>query len=699
LSTTQQLDNSEDICITMSENSIEQLLGKEWLLTNKRGSYSSTTLAGCNTRKYHGLLIGSLTPPVQRVMALSSCIETIETGGKQYNLTGFEFDGTFSPSFVTAKKFHQDSTVRFEYRLGDVDVTKSICLSLENDSVAIIYDFLHIDEPVNFSIRPFVALRDFHALLKSDEHFVFYDEGKGPVIRRNLWGDSELHLSSEQAVFAVDQQWWYNILYRQDRDRCEEYKEDLWSPGVFNVVLDSPKRIIIRATLKSIYTAEGGIETPALPQSAFAGVSDFVKAVPDRSADKLQIEQVQEELFRHRQQLKEKAKLTVKDNKFAHLVLAADQFVVKRQIAGKEGWTIVAGYPWFADWGRDAFVSLPGLLLSAGRFEEAKSVLTTFVQAADGGMIPNYFADRTNKAEFNSVDASLWFIDAAFEYLRASGDTEGFSQQFLPMIRWIIHSYCEGARFGIRMDADGLVTGGDKDTQLTWMDAKYAGFTFTPRFGKAVEVNALWYNALCNLSQFYSDRKGPVSQQYRTMAERTKDSFKRMFWNEIMGYLNDCISPDGQIDASLRPNQIFAVSQVFSPLEDYQRRSVVNVVQKRLLTPYGLRTLDICDRRYKGTYNGSWRERDEAYHQGTVWPFLLGAFVRAYLKVNNFSSVSKEEATKYIEPLLEHITSQGCIGQVSEIFDGSQPHRPRGCFAQAWSIAELIRAYLLVNTR
>ena len=386
------------------------------------------------------------------------------------------------------------------------------------------------------------------------------------------------------------------------------------------------------------------------------------------------------------------------NNIFYRLLLAADEFLVKRQLGEKEGWTILAGYPWFADWGRDAFISLPGLLLSTGRFDEAKSVLSTFAQAAEGGMIPNCFDDRTNLAQFNSIDASLWFINAAFEYLRASDDMETFLQEFLPLIRWIADSYCEGTRFGIRMDSDGLLTGGDENTQLTWMDAKFEGFAFTPRFGKAVEVNALWYNALCNLSQFYAFRNEAVSKQYLSMAQQAKDSFLRIFWNDNLGFLNDCIRPDGDIDASLRPNQIFAVSLNFSPVNDFQARQIVNVVQKKLLTPYGLRTLDPSDSRYKGSYSGSWRQRDEAYHQGTVWPFLIGPFVAAFLKVNSFSPIAKKQAAGFIQPLLDFMTNQGCIGQVGEIFDGDPPHKNRGCFAQAWSVAELIRAYLLVNS-
>jgi predicted glycogen debranching enzyme len=678
LVTLQHLDNSEDICIATHDSSVDSLLDKEWLLTNKRGSYSSSTLALCNTRKYHGLLVGSLSPPVQKILALSSCIERVLTSAHTYNLSGFEFEGLFSPSFITPKKFFQNGLVNFEYQLGGVKVTKSVCLALHSDTIAVIYDFSNVDELLRFEIRPFVALRDFHSLLKKSQHLVSSIDGSEVVIRQNLWPDCRLRLAADQTEFVPEQQWWYNIEYRQEKERGEDFKEDLWSPGFFHIVINSPRRVIFWASLKSVYTPQAPDISPVFSRQL--------------------LEQMQESVYAHQHQLKDKAKLLSKDVFFSRLIAAADQFLVKRQFSDKQSWTISAGLPWFADWGRDAFIALPGLLLSTGRFEQAKSVLSTFAQAADGGMIPNYFDDRTNKPHFNSIDASLWFINAAFEYLRAGDNTDIFSQEFLPLIRWIVDSYSEGTRFGIHQDADGLITGGDFDTQLTWMDAKFDGVPFTPRFGKAVEVNALWYNALCNLSQFYTFRNVAVSQQYRAMAERTKEGFLQMFWNDYLGYLNDCISPDGQIDATLRPNQIFAVSLPFSPLNDQQSRSVVHIIQQRLLTSYGLRTLDPCDKRYKGTYSGSWRQRDEAYHQGTVWPFLIGPFVMGFLKVNGFSPAGKKQAAKFIEPLLTIMTQKGCIGQVSEIFDGDSPHKPRGCFAQAWSVAELIRAYLLINS-
>ena len=278
-----------------------------------------------------------------------------------------------------------------------------------------------------------------------------------------------------------------------------------------------------------------------------------------------------------------------------------------------------------------------------------------------------------------------------------SSDLETFIQQFLPTIRRIIDSYHNGTAYDIHADDDGLIIAGNEETQLTWMDSKYEGHSFTPRYGKAVEVNSLWYNCLCSIARFYADQDAEATKHYQSMADRVKDSFRNLFWNEKYGYLNDCVLPDGSVDATLRPNQIFAVSLSFSPLSTQQAKCIVDVVQRELLTPYGLRTLDVKDSRYKGAYIGPQRQRDEAYHQGTVWPYLIGPFVEAYLKVNDFSPKSKRKAAEFIEPLMQHLTKDGCLGQICEIFDGDAPHKPKGCFAQAWSVAELIRAHQLIN--
>jgi predicted glycogen debranching enzyme len=705
---TLQKDNSEIVSISTAKKSIDELLSKEWLLTNKRGSYASSTVIGCNTRRYHGLLIGSLNPPADRIMALANCLEMAIYDGKVFNLSTFEFNRKFSPEgFGCLRRFRKDIGVHFDYQLDGLKLTKSVYLQRNTDCVGLVYDFTTVQRPVNFILRPFIGLRDFHTLQKSYAHLSSAIFADGLLIRHDVPNSCELFLSCPAATFEEDKQWWFNFLYRIERERGQEFNEDLWTPGFFKKIIDSPTRIVFWASLSAPVVRDGFCER------------NTQYAIRDAQYD---IDAVCEDLRQHQNTIFESAK--TEDKKLKKLCLAADQFIVTRQPEPltldpqpesdnyEPRTTILAGFPWFADWGRDAFIALPGLLLLTGRFEQAKSVLTTFAQAADEGMIPNRFDDNSNTAYFNSIDASLWFINAAFQYLQATGDSETFTQKLLPVIHWIIESYHKGTRFDISADDDGLITAGNEETQLTWMDAKFEGVVFTPRYGKTVEINALWYNALMLVARFYQgsypDKDGVTqletqrdidsAQHYKSMADKVADSFSRLFWNKSAGYLNDCILPDGSVDASLRPNQIFAVSLPFSPVSPQQAKSVVDIVQKYLLTPYGLRTLNTQDAHYKGTYTGPRQLRDGAYHQGTVWPYLIGPFVESYLKVNNFSRKSKRKAAEFIRPLMQHLTEDGCLGQLCEIFDGDNPHEPKGCSAQAWSIAELIRAYRLINS-
>jgi len=725
--TLQKGKDEQIVSVSIRGKSIEDLLTKEWLLTNQRGSYASSTVVGCNTRGYHGLLIGTLSPPANRIMALANFLEMVICDKKVFNLSTFEFSDIFEPAgFSYIKQFRQDIGVHFDYELDTrcwmldargekrvssienrasrIELTKSVYLLRDSDTVTLVYGFTNVEEPIEFILRPFVGLRDFHTLQKSYAPLCVSSLGDVLLVRHDIPSSCELMLTCPSMKFENDQQWWFNFVYRNDRERGQNFTEDLWTPGFFKCQIEEPIEIVFWANF-----------SPCVPSASLG------TGTRDASCEKINtqyairntqydINAIKEDLRRHQDSVITIAK--AKDESFRILCLAADQFIVTRDPCPVSGLssdepratsderrvTVLAGFPWFADWGRDAFIALPGLLLSTGRFDQAKSVLTTFAQAADQGMIPNCFDDRSDTAYFNSVDASLWFINAAFQYLSAADDSKTFTQEFLPVIRWIIDSYQKGTRFGIYADADGLITAGDNDTQLTWMDAKYEGVAFTPRCGKAVEVNALWYNALCLIAQFYVRRNEENVKHYKSMAEKVGASFCQLFWNESLGYLNDCIRPDGSADTSLRPNQIFAVSLTFSPpLSLQQQKSIVDIVQKELLTPYGLRTLNVQHSDYKGTYIGPQQARDHAYHQGTVWPYLIGPFVEAYLKVNEFSRKSKKRAAEFIEPLMRHLTEDGCLGQIGEIFDGDAPHRSRGCIAQAWSVAELLRAYQLIN--
>lgn len=670
--TIQRARETRIVSLPTSGKSIDDLLDKEWLLTNQRGGYASSTVVGCNTRGYHGLLIGSLNPPVDRIMALANCLEMVIAGQEVFELSTFEFSDRFAPSgYGHVKRFSLDAGAHFDYELKPVGLSKAVYLLRDSDTVVLGYSFTDVKRPVEFVLRPFVGLRDFHTLQKSYAPLCSAVFENGLVVRHNVPGSCELFLCCPCMNLEKDPQWWFNFVYRDNKARGQSFSEDLWTPGFFKCRIDEPTEIVFWASLRDRWR-------PA--------------ELPD-----IDINVVREDLHKHRRAVVSRA--GAKSERSKVLCLAADQFVLKRKTDGKEQTTILAGFPWFADWGRDSFVALPGLLLCTGRFEEARSVLTTFAAAADAGMIPNCFDDRSDAAHFNSVDASLWFIIAAFKYFGAAKDSKTFTQELLPVIRWIVDSYQRGTRFNIHADRDGLITAGDESTQLTWMDAKYDGVAFTPRWGKAVEVNALWHNALCFLARYYIRLNSEIGERYGAMAEKAGTSFCELFWNEEKGYLNDTVLPDGTVDESLRPNQIFAVSLPFAPpLSLKRKRAIVDVVERELLTPYGLRTLNVQHPAYKGAYEGPQRQRDEAYHQGTVWPYLMGAFVEAYLKVNDFSRYSRTRAAQLLGPLMRHLTEQGCLGNVSEIFDGDAPHTPRGCIAQAWSVAELIRACRLIES-
>ena len=662
----------EIVRVATQGKKIGELLKKEWLLTNARGSFASSTIAGCHTSGYHGLLIGSPDPLVRRMMTLSNCLETILWNGQALELSTFEFPDRFAPQGYThQQEFRRDTGAHFRYRTEPVDLCKSVYLARDSDTILIEYTFEEVREPVDFVLRPFVGMRDFHTLQRSDASLTCRIADSMVRIQNGASPDCELLLSCPATRFESDPQWWFNFVYRVNRDRGLPHTEDLWAPGFFKGHVEERGRLVFWAHLGASGQSE----------QAVAADADAVK----------------EDLRRHQQRLLEQA--TAQEKPHRILCLAADQFVVKRHSSGGERTTIVAGYPWFADWGRDTFLSLPGLLLATGRHEEAGSVLSTFAAAAHEGMIPNRFDDRTGEAQFNSVDASLWFIHAAFEYLDATGNIDEFSQRLLPAVRGIVDAYQAGTHFGIRADSDGLITAGDQNTQLTWMDAKCDGIAFTPRYGKAVEINALWHNTLLRLQKFCERQQLPEARRYAVMAEQVGRSFCRLFWNAELGYLNDVVLPEGTVDASLRPNQIFAVSLPFGPpLARSQQWAVVNTVEQRLLTPYGSRTLSSRDPAYKGRYEGSPRCRDEAYHQGTVWPFLMGPFLEAYLKVRSYSAESKSDVAEFLRPLLRHLVEDACLGSISEVFDGDPPHRPAACPAQAWSVAEVLRIYRMAAT-
>jgi predicted glycogen debranching enzyme len=610
---------------------------REWLLTDGTGSFAMGTVSGVNTRRYHSTLVAATKPPVGRINLVPRVGEILLLDGQEalHELSACRFGNNVHPQgYRHLRRFRLGSVAEWTYEVSGVTVTKTLSLPDHSCSAVLTYD-VRFDSGrwVELLLLPMVALRDFHALRRH----------AGWNMGRNSTHDSvrvdadnlAVTLTATNAKYEDDPDWWFGQTYAIETERGQDDTEDLFKPGVFRATLQQSKTITL--TIR--------------PDPAPRPVGEAFRAIsyPSHASPNLR-----------------------------RLFHSTKDFLIRRRTpTGSSGTSILAGFPWFADWGRDTFISLPGLLLETGRLDEAADVLSTFAHYVSGGMIPNKFDDYDNSPAYNTVDASLWFIHSAHAYLKRSGNTALFDQHLAPACREIIRGYREGTMYNIAMDpSDSLITQGDATTQLTWMDAKYQGKAFTPRQGKAVEINALWYNALMLLRE-------------ESLAAKVAESFRQQFWISPFRGLYDVVDGSRK-DASVRPNQIFAVSLPFSPLTAEQQKAVVEVVRRELLTPMGLRTLSPSDPNYHPTYGGPQSQRDAAYHNGTVWAWLIGPFIDAHLRIHGDTKEAREEARRLLSPLLQHL-EQACVGHVSEIFEAQPLHRPVGASAQAWSLAELLR--------
>jgi predicted glycogen debranching enzyme len=631
---------------------------REWLETNGLGGFASSTISGINTRRYHGLLVAATKPPVGRMVLLSKVEETLIINGRRHELSANRYPGVVHPQgYQYLKEFRQDPFPVFVYQVEDVELEKSVFLVHGENTTVVQYAVRGTgDAPCTLELRPLIAFRDYHNTTHANEALnPAYETGPGSLKFTPYAGLPPLFLAHDDAAIRPTGDWYRSFEYDVERDRGLDFQEDLFNPCALVLDLNRNAR-------------------PAWIASTEAHSSSTADFLRDRE-------------IKRRQALFESA--PVDDPFVRSLVLAADQFIVQR---GQES-TVIAGYHWFSDWGRDTMIALPGLALATNRPDVARSILLSFALHVDWGMLPNRFPDAGEAPEYNTVDATLWFFEAVRAFVERTGDYEFIRKSLYSVLADIVSWHERGTRYGIRVDADGLLCAGEPGVQLTWMDAKIGDWVVTPRQGKPVEIQALWYNAL-RIMEDLAEAYGYDSDRgrYADMAERTRTAFASLFWNESQGCLFDVV--DGEYrDGAIRPNQIFAVSLIHQMLSPEQARSVVSVVQRELRTPYGLRSLAPSDPAYRGRYDGDPHSRDSAYHQGTVWPWLLGPFLRAYLQANNHSQTARVQAEQWLAALKAYVESSG-VGQVPEVFDGDAPHRAGGCMAQAWSIAELLHTYV-----
>lgn len=632
-------------------------LSREWLETNGLGGFACGTLTGANTRRYHGLLTAALNPPGGRLLLLSKLEETLAIGGRSIELSTNEYSDAIHPEgYLLLASFRLDPFPTWTFEVEGVRLEKTVFMPQGSNTVQVEYTLLQAPpgaEPA-LELRPLIAFRDYHATTHENGAMnTAVQQSRSGVSLQPYPGLPRLYFAHNAAQLQEQGYWYRNFLYRKERERGLDFQEDLFNPFALAFKLSPTQSATVIAS-----TEERGIAEAAAVRKA--------------------------ELQRRRQLV---ASSPVNDPLVSALTVAADQFLARR---GKD-WTVIAGYPWFTDWGRDTMISLAGLTLFTGRAEIARSILRNFARHTDMGMLPNRFVDSGAGAEFNSVDATLWFFEAARAYATATGDYDFVRQELYPVFNQIIEFHIKGTRYNIKVAEDGLLNAEAPGTQLTWMDAKIGDFVVTPRSGKAVEIQALWYNALRIMEDVASRLGNEVRREkYSRMASLASETFNRVFWNSDAGCLYDVVN-GGAADSSIRPNQIFAVSLDYCMLSAERARAVVERVERELLTPVGLHTLSPADTRYRARYEGDQFNRDCAYHQGTVWPWLLGPFVAAYVKVNGGSAESRARAHDLLRGIGRHLTEAG-LGQISEIFDGDPPHHPRGCFAQAWSVAEVLRA-------
>lgn len=624
----------------------------EWLETNGLGGWSSSTIIGCNTRRYHGLLVAATAPPAERMNLVSKLDETIVVNEQRYELGTNNYGDAINPNgYNFLKSFSKDLFPQWIYEVDGIQLKKTIAMVHGENTTLIIYDVVKAPKPFTLELLPLLSVKGYHGLIHANNDINREASFENNIFKTKAYeGTPDIFIKVPGGNYKANPNWFYNFNYSVEQYRGQDFIEDLFNHGTISVQLKKGDSI-------GIIVSTGDPST--------------------KDAHEL----LAKESLRRQLLLNDQPE----DKTVQQLILAADQFIVKR---GEDLKTVIAGYHWFTDWGRDTMISLPGLCLSTGRFDDAKKILAAFANSVSQGMLPNRFQDNGEAPEYNNVDGTLWYFISIYKYLQTTNDKKFILNEILPVLRDIIEWHYKGTRYNIHVTEDGLLYSGEAGVQLTWMDAKVGDWVVTPRSGKAVEIQALWYNALMIYSELLSlNKEKNEAKLISEKASFVKQSFGQQFWNKENNYLYDVIDGESK-DSSLRPNQLFAISLPYPLIEGKEAKAVLKIVQEKLYTPVGLKSLPADDSRYIGIYGGDAFHRDAAYHQGTVWSWLLGAYIDAIIKVKGKSS--KATAKKIIDAFKYHL-NEGCIGSVSEIFDADAPHHPRGCIAQAWGGAEILR--------
>lgn len=684
-----------DVC-----KDVQSGLNREWLVTNGLGGYGSGSIVGATTRSYHGLLVAALRPPVERTVLVTKIDEEVAfPDGHVLKLGVNEYQrGVIDPhGYMYLETVSLEGDVPcFTYRLTEtLTLDKRIWMEYGKNTTYVQYSLRGVldnekntETPLTLTLSPFCLSRDYHSTTQGalDWHFLVDSQGNRCRVRAFDGAPPYQLVANPSASFTATHLWYWRVLHRRDSERGLADQEDVYQPGVFRMQVAPGMRTAL------VLSAEAELA----PELGSVHHDDYV----DQS------------LSRHQRRIKQllvvadrfTADLQLRNPVQARLIVAADQFIVARPDYSKplaekqplhlspDRKTIIAGYPWFTDWGRDSMISLPGLLLYTGRYSEARGLLKAFASFIHNGLIPNRFPDKGEAPEYNTVDATLWMFHAIDDYLSTTGDWTLLKDLF-PTLSEVIEWYIRGTDYNIGVDpTDGLLHAGAPGVQLTWMDAKVGDWVVTPRRGKPVEVNALWYYTL-TVMESWAVRLSVDATQYSQLRTQVRQHFAARFWYDVGGYLYDVVDVDGvanQNDASLRPNQLFAASLTRDLLTEEQTASMLQHVTDHLLTPMELRSLSPTDPAYRKHFNGPPFERDGAYHQGTVWPWLIGPYIDVSLRVCN----DREALRSLLQPLVQHLWDT-CLGTISEVAETEPPFTPAGCFAQAWSVAELLRCWLL----